>query len=582
MSKIDHKEDIENLVFRIFRREASLGGFGTALTARDVEPFVVHGRKIREMAQNLTPGEASGYLGGYQTETAKELARLVTESYARAYTWSMVSKQKLPFVARACESLQIDVKIGDENCRYVETKLTPGKLEVSLGFDACMMLSLFDLADNVARESRAAAIMSFLMHDSLIQEKQEEEGKYPAAGLAVAATEFSARVGGATGFSSALRVVLEGIEKAQKKNPEFGRYSDAIDEKICEFSGYFERTIVDGKQKGFVAAAKFHDFKKDPETGSVSFDVKTSSFEPTIDGYSKWLASVIELVDLINGGDQGAADKILEGFPEGGGQGSQGDRPQEGQGEGEEEAQDEDGSQDDGEAPTDGERKREIGRFGSDEKSRQIMEALGVKYEAEVCADTPVSWEDIIHGELLKALGEKRVSTWTRPNRRHIGADIYLPGFRRKRVRRVAVGIDESGSIDMEKLKLFNSELIRVIDKINPEGMDVFHFSTSVAEETLTQGEIWEAKRLLNGGTNFKVAYQAINDRLQSGSQYDAIVFFTDMEDSNYAGLKRAVAQDYFPEGTQFIWVVWGDVSRPEFGTMINMDSGEMEEYGAL
>ncbi|NBR91151.1 MAG: hypothetical protein EBS68_14815, partial [Rhodobacteraceae bacterium] len=180
--------------------------------------------------------------------------------------------------------------------------------------------------------------------------------------------------------------------------------------------------------------------------------VVADSLDQTIRNWAAQVANILWVNDQLKnkdeeGGDgegegQGAADSILQAFAgENPGQGQDGEGEGQGQAESDGEGQgDQDGEGDgEGEDPTEEQRRRVQGRFGSDHKSRQLMELLGVEYEQEVISDTPVSWEDIIHGELLRSLGEERVSNWSRPNRRFIGHDIYLPGFKRKRVRRLAV-----------------------------------------------------------------------------------------------------------------------------------------------
>lgn len=570
---------------------------GKFALSSEMESLVIHGAKIRKAFEAL--GSEDSYvfdgagllhpLDGTTEEKRKqicELNRLILEGAARAAAWSMGDRTRVPFIMHESMHMRVNVEIhGDEKRPEYAAKIGPARVDITMR-EASVGNYL-----KAIHSARTAVIMSFMMHDVEIANLLAQGEKYQAAGLAYVADRFASEIADdhtevATIHSSEIGATVGSFS--------WGAYTAELSREIRSFAGQ----SVEGKKTGQKGFQTFSEVKKIEGTNNqFSARVFADSLDQTIRNWAAQAANILWVNDQLKdkdeeGGDgegdgQGAADSILQAFAgenPGQDQDGEGEGQGQGQGQGDGEGQgDQDGEGDgEGEDPTEEQRRRVQGRFGSDHKSRRLMELLGVEYEQEVISDTPVSWEDIIHGELLRSLGEERVSNWSRPNRRFIGHDIYLPGFKRKRVRRLAVGIDESGSIDMNKLMKFNAELIRVIDKINPEGVDIFHFSTSVSEESLTQGEIWEAKRVLDGGTSFTAAYKAMNERIMSGQTYDAVVFFTDMEDSGLRGLKRSVGEEYFPEGTDFYWVVFGRGHDPEFGSVINMDTGEFTEYGHL
>lgn len=564
---------------------------GQLLSSHEKQPYIVHGSKIRNLVESFQNGEIErvgphvvfreGISGDQKKLT--ELNRLIAESAARNAAWSMGERTKIPFIMHESMHMRVNVDIhGDEKRPAYAANIGAARVDIS------MRELNFGNLGNAIHSARVGVIMSFMMHDKEMQEKFAAGDKYGAAGLGLAADAFAGHI--ASDQSDLSLGDLAGFD-GKKIQTESG----ALD--LSQFAASRELfaetyinqvvngTLIKGQRDKFT---RFSEIEKTDQEGAFKAEVDENTYECSIKAYAEDFAHLLWLGDQLkdsedqNGegegdgdGAQSAADKVLQQYMgESPGQKGQGEEPGEADAQGEADGE--------GGDPTEDQRRKAIGRFGSDEKSRRLMEALGVDYQREVVADTPVSWEDVIHGALLRSLGEERVATWARPNRRFIGDNIYLPGFRRKRVRRLAVAIDESGSIDMQKLMKFNAELIRVIDKINPEGVDIFHFSTSVAEESLAQGEIWEAKRVLDGGTNFTAAYKAMNEHIQNGQTYDAVVFFTDMEDSGYRGLKRQVGEQFFPEGTDFYWVVFGSGHPPEFGSVINMDTGEFTEYGHL
>ena len=588
---------MESFIFDVFACQADTQGMNANnfLHSSEMESFVVHGKKIREALETLT--EKDGVLlparmlfapGGDATEEERkkicELNRLIIEGEARAAAWSMGDRTRVPFIMHESTHMRVNVDIhGDEKRPEYAAKIGPARIDIT------MREANAENCSKAIHSARTAVIMSFMMHDVEIAKLLSQGEKYQAAGLAYVADKFASEI--ASDYEGVTTIHSDDTGAIVS-----GRAWGAYTVETVQDAFTFAEQTVDGKKAPQRHFETFSDIKKDETSDKIfSAVIDTHTLDQTIKNWAAQVANILWVNDQIKdkdeqGGDgdgegQGAADKVLQAFAgENPGQGQAGEDEGQGQGESDGEGQgDQDGEgEGEGEDPTEEQRRRVQGRFGSDHKSRQLMELLGVEYEQEVISDTPVSWEDIIHGELLRSLGEERVSNWSRPNRRFIGHDIYLPGFKRKRVRRLAIGIDESGSIDMAKLMKFNAELIRVIDKINPEGVDIFHFSTSVSEESLTQGEIWEAKRVLDGGTSFTAAYKAMNEHIMSGQTYDAVVFFTDMEDAGYRGLKRAVGEEYFPEGTDFYWVVFGGGREPEFGSVINMDTGEFTEYGHL
>lgn len=122
--------------------------------------------------------------------------------------------------------------------------------------------------------------------------------------------------------------------------------------------------------------------------------------------------------------------------------------------------------------------------------------------------------------------------SWTRPNRRFFGDDLYLPGIRKENAPRFAVAIDTSGSISNELLSLFASELTALLHEVRPESIDVIYCDTRVRHTESFSPDDAEIK--LNakggGGTRFTPVFTHIAEQEEPPA---ALIYFTDLECSD-------------------------------------------------
>lgn len=203
----------------------------------------------------------------------------------------------------------------------------------------------------------------------------------------------------------------------------------------------------------------------------------------------------------------------------------------------------------------------------------EVMQLLQLDQEGGGVIESR-EWIELLNRSLLRHMGFERHSTWMRRSRR-FGArdDIYMPGFRRDKANRLAICIDESGSINEGLLKKFGEEMVRALEAIAPQGVDIIHFSDGYRVETLQQGELWEPKRWVNGGTAFLPVYKWLNDAAIEGAKYDAILFFTDLmgESGCLSAANRPLPS------TPFIWITYNSGGyKPEFGSWIDMQTGQI------
>lgn len=151
-------------------------------------------------------------------------------------------------------------------------------------------------------------------------------------------------------------------------------------------------------------------------------------------------------------------------------------------------------------------------------------------------------------------------STWTQPNRRFIGAGLYLPGMRTEAAGPLVVGIDTSGSIGQRVLEQFAGELNAIVEDTKPERVYVVYCDAAVqmVEEYTADDLPIILKSKGGGGTDFRPVFDWVE---KEGLQPDALVYLTDMMGS-------------FPKQEPSYPTLWGSTSwhdKAPFGDVINI-----------
>jgi predicted metal-dependent peptidase len=143
---------------------------------------------------------------------------------------------------------------------------------------------------------------------------------------------------------------------------------------------------------------------------------------------------------------------------------------------------------------------------------RQIKEAITPK----------VNWRAILRSFVKASQRADRTSTIKKLNRRY--AYIH-PGRKAKRQAKIAVSIDQSGSVSDQMLVIFYAELEKLAQLAD---FTIIPFDTEVAEEHVhiwKKGERHEKIRYRYGGTCFDAPSKWVNAR-----QFDGHIVLTDME----------------------------------------------------
>lgn len=184
-------------------------------------------------------------------------------------------------------------------------------------------------------------------------------------------------------------------------------------------------------------------------------------------------------------------------------------------------------------------------------------------YEKMIEAATASSkdWRD----ELRRFLGggQDREQSWSKPNRRFVHQDLYLPGTAKFGPGEVVLAIDVSGSVQGKLVEKFVAEVRKINEDLQPDKTHVMTCCARVGwQETFGPYDdvVVPSRALTGGGTAFSPVFKNVANM---GVEPKALVYFTDLECADF-GPKP----DY-----PVLWVVWpGGSDKAPWGTIVQMD----------
>ena len=129
-----------------------------------------------------------------------------------------------------------------------------------------------------------------------------------------------------------------------------------------------------------------------------------------------------------------------------------------------------------------------------------------------------VDWREVLRDFVTSTCVGSDYSTWRKPNRRYIGANIYLPSGISERIGEIVVAIDTSGSIGGHELSAFLSEVGSIAETVSPEAVRVLYWDTKVCGDEEYKGD--EVKNITKstkpkggGGTTVECVPQYLQDK---------------------------------------------------------------------
>jgi predicted metal-dependent peptidase len=169
---------------------------------------------------------------------------------------------------------------------------------------------------------------------------------------------------------------------------------------------------------------------------------------------------------------------------------------------------------------------------------------------AEIVADilnVKTPWYDILERYMTDCV--KQDYTWTKPNRKHIGAGVYLPSVASEpAMGELAIQVDVSGSISKRELDYYNGHLSRIIKQCNPTKVHVLYTDTSVQKYVeFEQGADVQLEFYSGGGTDMPAGFDFLNEK---GIEPAVFVCLTD----GYTGFGE-------PPSYPVVWCISSDVT---------------------
>ena len=118
-----------------------------------------------------------------------------------------------------------------------------------------------------------------------------------------------------------------------------------------------------------------------------------------------------------------------------------------------------------------------------------------------------VDWREVLREFVQSTCAGSDYSTWRRPNRRYIGAGVYMPSGISESVGELIIAVDTSGSIGQRELSVFLSEINSIAETVHPEAIRLLYWDTEVCADERYVGDEVEnlaksTKPAGGGGTN--------------------------------------------------------------------------------
>ena len=99
-----------------------------------------------------------------------------------------------------------------------------------------------------------------------------------------------------------------------------------------------------------------------------------------------------------------------------------------------------------------------------------------------------VNWRDVLREFIETTCSGADYSTWKRPNRRYIGANVYLPSGISETAEELLIACDMSGSVGPKERRVFLSEVVSICEVMKPQRVRIVYWGSIVPKE-----EVYEA-----------------------------------------------------------------------------------------
>lgn len=92
-----------------------------------------------------------------------------------------------------------------------------------------------------------------------------------------------------------------------------------------------------------------------------------------------------------------------------------------------------------------------------------------------------VDWREALREFISSVSQGKDDSTWRKPSRRWLQHDVYMPSTISESMGSILIAVDTSGSIDDHAVNKFLSEVVAIMNNVNPENVHLLYWDHHVA-----------------------------------------------------------------------------------------------------
>jgi predicted metal-dependent peptidase len=183
----------------------------------------------------------------------------------------------------------------------------------------------------------------------------------------------------------------------------------------------------------------------------------------------------------------------------------------------------------------------------------------GVKRMIKDLTEPQISWKELLEQQIQSTI--KNDYTFARPGRKSWHMDAILPSTKPGETIDIFVGIDTSGSITMNDLKIFFSEIKGIMDSYTEYKIKVVGWDTAiggVGEFTSeNMADITEFDPKGGGGTDPHCVWEYM---IEQGIEPKKLIMFTDY---CFFGWRPKEVENY----CDTVWIIKGNAeAQPEFG----------------
>jgi len=189
--------------------------------------------------------------------------------------------------------------------------------------------------------------------------------------------------------------------------------------------------------------------------------------------------------------------------------------------------------------------------------------------DLEALLEPQINWREVLRDFITSTCTGSDYSTWRRPNRRYIGAGMYMPSGISETIGEIVVANDASGSIEGPQLVSFLSEVAGIAATVHPEAIRLLYWDTRVCGDEVYKGEevnnIAKSTKPKGGGGTMVECVPAYLQDNQIKAQ--CVIVLTD----GYLGGSWGEWQH------QLLWVILDNKSAvPDCGTAVHIKGRDM------